>query len=216
MLNNVFKIPKCFSLSLDQEFLSDGTPSTPSQEELAQGYADVNTSAKKPFGMTMLTVSSGKKTKSIEILKEDGENGEKSTADSPVTVEFGDETSKVQQSSADQAGGNLLDLEVPGTNQGAGLDQVPVAGGFGTIELQMGSDGKDATVIQSSDAGPNLLDFGEAGPGTDQGTGLNAGLTAGFGITEDLFSADGEDATITKPQATDSDEFGSFEDVSQG
>lgn len=214
-MNRLTLFSLCFAL--DQELHSDGSPSTPSQEELAQGYAEVNSAAKKPFGMTMLTVSSGKKTKSIEILKEDEENGDQSaSSDSPVTVDFGDESSNTEQSQLDQSGPNLLDLEVLGTDQGAMVDQVPSTEGFGAFELHMNDEGKDATVVQSSNAGPNLLDFGESGPGLDQGNGPNISLTAGFGITEDPVAADGEDATVTKHQSSDSDEFGSFEDVSQG
>ncbi|XP_072168420.1 uncharacterized protein [Diadema setosum] len=138
------------------------TPVSPDHEALPQGYAEVNTAAKKPFGMTMLTVSSGKKKKSIEIHKdeedEDEEGGHSSASQVAVTTE-GLESSKVILDSGDlmasaasgDAGANLLDFEVP--SMGPGLTS-----GFGDIEFEVSGDGQNAHVVQSVSTDSSILD----------------------------------------------------------
>lgn len=132
-----------------------------------QGYAEVSAAAKKSYGMTMLTVTSGKKKKSIKIHKEEEEeNGEDAgDAASHVTMvtNGSSEMSKDDGIStappASGPGPNLLDLDIPvsGLDQGSGLAP-GLTLGFGTIEVEVSNDGGDAVVVQSQS--PDSVEFG--------------------------------------------------------
>nr|XP_054762483.1 receptor tyrosine-protein kinase erbB-3-like [Lytechinus pictus] len=149
---------------------STDTPPVAEHDMTPQGYAEVSTAAKKPFSMTMLTVTSGKKKKSIEIHKEDDEDEDgKDAGDaaSRVTVMTNgsskmakDEVVSPAAPPDSSAGTNLLDFDI----SGSGLDQGPglapgLTAGFGTIELQVSKDGEEAVVVPPQSP-ESLVEFG--------------------------------------------------------
>ena len=127
-----------------------------------QGYAEVSAAAKKSYGMTMLTVTSGKKKKSIKIHKEEEEENGDAASHVTMVTNGSSEMAKDKAPTAPPASGpgpNLLDLDIPvsGLDQGSGLAP-GLTLGFGTIEVEVSNDGGDAVVVQSQS--PDSVEFG--------------------------------------------------------
>eukprot|EP00057_Strongylocentrotus_purpuratus_P030769 XP_782664.3 PREDICTED: probable serine/threonine-protein kinase DDB_G0278665 [Strongylocentrotus purpuratus] len=148
----------------EHEKESTDVPPVGDHEITPQGYAEVSAAAKKSYGMTMLTVTSGKKKKSIKILKEeDGEDAGDAASHVTMVTNGSSEMAKDDGIStappASGPGPNLLDLDIPvsGLDQGSGLAP-GLTLGFGTIEVEVSNDGGDAVVVQSQS--PDSVEFG--------------------------------------------------------